>query len=167
MKDSHLSRREFMAAAATLSSAGLAVPDLEVGSEGELSGLAGAEPGPSRKGRAGSLDAKVFLDPGAEYRGVAFFFLNDEIEPEEAVRQTEAMHRAGWGRVLPRRYAGLLHPSYGKQWNKAVHEIIQAAKKLGAVWSSAWSPETKESARVGRPISAVRQAQQLLPPKVR
>lgn len=79
----------------------------------------------------GKLNPKEFLNPGAEHRGVPFLFFNDDIDAEEAVRQLREMHENGWGKVLPRRYGGLMNPVYGKTWNKAVHEIIKAAKKLG------------------------------------
>lgn len=78
----------------------------------------------------GKLDIKTFLNPGAEYRGIPFHFYNDDIDGAEAVRQVRSMRYAGWGRVLPRRYSGLLNPTYGKDWNKAVHEVVKACKEM-------------------------------------
>ncbi|MDD2380612.1 MAG: glycosyl hydrolase [Mariniphaga sp.] len=78
----------------------------------------------------GNPDPVEFMNPGTAHRGVAFLFFNDDIKPEEAVRQLKVMHQAGWGKVLPRRYGGLLNPTYGKAWNTAVREVIKTAKEL-------------------------------------
>ncbi len=59
------------------------------------------------------------------------FFFNDDIDPGEAARQVQAMHQAGWGKVMPRRYEGLMAPAYGEAWNKAVHEVIKVCRELG------------------------------------
>src|SRR5690554_2915158 len=78
----------------------------------------------------GNPDPVEFMNPGTAHRGVAFLFFNDDIKPEEAERQLKVMHQAGWGKVLPRRYGGLLNPTYGKAWNTAVREVIKTAKEL-------------------------------------
>lgn len=82
------------------------------------------------KKQLGELDFKVFSNPGGDYRGVPFHFYNDDIDPKEAVRQVRSMRYAGWGKVLPRRYGGLLNPTYGKDWNNTIREVVKACKEM-------------------------------------
>lgn len=121
MKRELLSRRGLLTAAAGVSAA----------AGGHPANQAAAAKGAGARRGLGTLDRAAFLNPGAENRGVPLFFLNDKLDGAEAVRQIREMRYAGWGRVLPRRYSGLLDATYGKRWNQVLHEIVAASKKIG------------------------------------
>ncbi len=119
MKKSKYTRRDFIKTTSAVSLGCIAaLPDIY--SENQI----------VKEARFGTLDPNIFLDPGNDYRGVPFFFFNDDIDSKEAVRQLKEIHKAGWGKVLPRRYSGLMNPVYGKTWNNTFHEIIKTCKEL-------------------------------------
>ncbi len=78
----------------------------------------------------GIFDQRIFLEPGPEFRGVPLFFFNDKIDVDEVIWQLKSIHYAGWGSVMPRRYAGLLDAPYDLKWNEAIREILKVCKSL-------------------------------------
>ena len=80
----NLSRRAFMATAATLSSAGLAMSDSGSGSKHGLSGSRSTAPGSSNKARSGRLDPNAFLNPGAESPELVAAAAGKGLEPIQA-----------------------------------------------------------------------------------
>jgi len=128
MNKNNLSRRDFIRKTSTISAAGIIFPVNPSIKNKKTSDHVSLVPIPEIN--AGSIDAKEFFNPGTEYRGVALWFFNDQIEKAEALRQLKGLRYAGWGRVIPRRYTGLLNPAYGKTWNEATKAVIEACKEL-------------------------------------
>ena len=130
MGNKNLSRRDFIKKTTNISLTGLILSQSALSSKDDISHTSAASSVAGTIKHLGKLNTKTFLNPGTEYRGVPFLFFNDKIDGKEAARQVRAMRHAGWGRVLPRRYSGLLDASYGKGWNNAVHEVVKMSKQL-------------------------------------
>lgn len=76
-----------------------------------------------------------FKNPGADYRGVTLWMLNDKLEKDEAVRQLESFYNAGWGAVITRTFMGLRTMYLSEEWMSVTEEVIKKARTLGMkVW---------------------------------
>jgi len=79
-----------------------------------------------------------FLNPGATYRGVTLWMLNDKLEPDEIVRQLRSFKAAGWGALIGRTFVGLRTKYLSDEWMEMIGLIIEEAKKEGLkVWLQA------------------------------
>jgi hypothetical protein len=72
-----------------------------------------------------------FADPGAAYRGVALWMLNDKLEKDEIARQFRELHAAGWGAVIGRTFNGLRTEYLSEEWMEFTHEIVDLCGELG------------------------------------
>ena len=66
-----------------------------------------------------------------EYRTVPFWSWNDELEPDELVRQIRAMKQAGLGGFFMHARSGLKTPYMGERWFECVKACILEAERLG------------------------------------
>ena len=129
MKKSNLSRREFILKSHGIIGAGLYTDQIFTHNIDEKE----EKNQPSQTGQKyaqGTLNPFEFHNPGTEYRGVPLWFFNDRLEKDDLIAQLKAMRYAGWGRVMPRRYTGGIHPAYGKIWNDAIRTVIEVCKDL-------------------------------------
>lgn len=128
MSKNHLSRRDFIRKTSSISAAGILLPPSSTfiieTADKQFS------PGQATEIQPDTLDAREFLNPGTSYRGVPLWFFNDHVDKDEALRQLKSMRYAGWGKVMPRRYTGLLNPAYGKTWNEATKAVIELCREL-------------------------------------
>ena len=73
--------------------------------------------------------------PPAEYRPVAFWFLNHRLEEVELVRQVEEMAAKGMGGFMLHARNGLRSAYLKTEWREALEAAIAAAERLGLqVW---------------------------------
>ena len=77
-----------------------------------------------------------FLDPPADYRPVAMWFLNASIDDEEARRQIRAMASGGLGAVQVAARTGLRTPPYlSQRWFELIALVLDEALSHGLrVW---------------------------------
>ncbi|MBN2581599.1 MAG: hypothetical protein JXL80_00925 [Planctomycetes bacterium] len=75
------------------------------------------------------MEPQDFRNPGAEYRGVTLWMLNDKLEVEEIVRQFDGIRAAGWGAVIGRTFNGLLTEYLSEEWMEIIEAIVGRAKK--------------------------------------
>lgn len=66
-----------------------------------------------------------------EYRTVPFWSWNDELEPDELVRQIRAMKQAGLGGFFMHARSGLKTAYMGERWFECVKACILEAERLG------------------------------------
>ena len=84
------------------------------------------------------MNQTEFLNPGAAYRGVTLWMLNDKLEPDEIVRQLRGFRAAGWGALIGRTFVGLRTKYLSDEWMDMIGLIIAEAKKEGLkVWLQA------------------------------
>lgn len=84
------------------------------------------------------MDYDEFRNPGAAYRGVTLWMLNDKLERDEIVRQLRGFKAAGWGALIGRTFVGLRTKYLSDEWMDMIGLIIQEAKKEGLkVWLQA------------------------------
>ncbi len=77
------------------------------------------------------MDVRSFRDPPGEYREVPFWSWNDELDPEELVRQIALMDQAGWGGFFMHARVGLVTPYMGKEWMACVRACVNATRERG------------------------------------
>ncbi len=128
MAKNNLSRRDFIRKTSGISAAGILMPGTSSILSEQSGGISPRYPNPENQN--GTIDAREFFNPGTPYRGIPLWFFNDGLDDEEIVRQLKGMRYAGWGRVMPRRYTGILNPAYGKKWNAATKLVIETCKDL-------------------------------------
>jgi len=68
---------------------------------------------------------------GAEFRGVPFWSLNDELDPDELRRQIAEMREAGLGGFFMHARVGLITPYLSPEWIRSLGVCIEEARKLG------------------------------------
>ncbi|MBN1673696.1 MAG: hypothetical protein JXR37_21795 [Kiritimatiellae bacterium] len=76
------------------------------------------------------MQTTVFANPGAEYRGVTLWMLNDRLEPEELRRQLRQIHEAGIGAVITRTFNGLRTEYLSDEWMERLRLITDLADEL-------------------------------------
>jgi hypothetical protein len=77
------------------------------------------------------MDSKEFLNPGRQYRGVALWMLNDELEVGEIARQLDGMADAGWGAVIGRTFNGLRTKYLSEEWMTIIGAIVAGCRRHG------------------------------------
>jgi len=77
------------------------------------------------------LDIQQFRDPPKEYREAPFWSWNDELDPEELIRQISLMDQGGWGGFFMHSRVGLRTPYLGQQWMACVRACVDAAQERG------------------------------------
>ncbi len=75
-----------------------------------------------------------FQNPPNVYREIPFWSWNDDLDPEELVRQVALMAEAGWGGFFMHARVGLRTPYLGERWMACVRACVEAARErdLGA-----------------------------------
>jgi hypothetical protein len=74
---------------------------------------------------------RLFQDPPKSYREAPFWSWNDDLDPDELVRQIELMDDAGWGGFFMHSRVGLRTPYMGKQWMTCIRACVDAARERG------------------------------------
>jgi len=77
------------------------------------------------------LNIHQFRDPPKEYREVPFWSWNDELNPEELVRQVALIDEAGWGGFFMHARSGLRTPYLGRRWMECIRACVDAARERG------------------------------------
>lgn len=72
-----------------------------------------------------------FQNPPKQYREVPFWSWNDDLDPQELVRQIELMDQAGWGGFFMHARVGLRTPYMGSRWMECIRASVKAAKEHG------------------------------------
>ena len=84
------------------------------------------------------MNLRTFSNPGAAYRGVTLWMLNDKLEKSEIARQLRGFREAGWGAVITRTFNGLLTKYLSNEWMEILGEIVRVARREGlSVWFQA------------------------------
>jgi hypothetical protein len=76
-----------------------------------------------------SLDQ--FQNPPKTYREAPFWSWNDDLDPQELVRQIGLMDEAGWGGFFMHSRVGLVTPYMGQQWMTCIRACAEEAGKRG------------------------------------
>ena len=74
---------------------------------------------------------KDFLNPGKDYRSAPFWSWNDELCPNELVRQVKDMKEHGMGGFFMHSREGLETEYLGKEWMKCIKAVVEVSKKVG------------------------------------
>lgn len=77
------------------------------------------------------MDVQTFQNPPKEYREVPFWSWNDDLDPEELVRQVALMDEAGWGGFFMHSRVGLRTPYMGERWMECIQACVDAAHERG------------------------------------
>jgi hypothetical protein len=75
------------------------------------------------------IDVQQFRDPPKEYREVPFWSWNDDLDPEELIRQIGLMDEAGWGGFFMHSRVGLRTPYMGSRWMTCIRACVDAARE--------------------------------------
>ena len=128
MTKKNLSRREFIKKTANASLAGAVFsPGTSVINSSLLQDKSKTS---NSECKFGYLCPNEFYNPGTDYRGVPLWLWNDRLDKDEVIRQLKGIKYAGWGLVLPRRFDGLLHVPYQKEWNDIMQEVLKTCESL-------------------------------------
>ena len=77
------------------------------------------------------MDQNLFRNPPKTYQEVPFWSLNDDLDPEELVRQIGLMDEAGWGGFFMHSRIGLKTPYMGPRWMECLKACVDEARKRG------------------------------------
>jgi hypothetical protein len=77
------------------------------------------------------MDPKLFQNPPKPYREAPFWSWNDDLDPQELVRQIELMDQAGWGGFFMHSRVGLKTPYLGARWMDCIRTSTAAARQRG------------------------------------
>ncbi len=77
------------------------------------------------------MDIHEFKNPPREYGEVPFWSWNDDLDPEELVRQVALMDEGGWGGFFMHSRVGLRTPYLGQQWMACIRACVEAARERG------------------------------------
>jgi hypothetical protein len=77
------------------------------------------------------MDARRFREPPKAYREAPFWSWNDDLDPEELVRQIGLMDEAGWGGFFMHSRVGLRTPYMGPHWMTCIRACVDAARERG------------------------------------
>jgi hypothetical protein len=72
-----------------------------------------------------------FQNPPKTYREAPFWSWNDDLDPQELVRQIGLMDEAGWGGFFMHSRVGLVTPYMGQQWLACIRACAEEARKRG------------------------------------
>jgi hypothetical protein len=77
------------------------------------------------------MDLDQFQNPPKTYREAPFWSWNDDLDPEELMRQIGLMDEAGWGGFFMHSRVGLRTPYMGRQWLACIRACAEEARKRG------------------------------------
>ncbi|UCC65022.1 MAG: hypothetical protein JSV36_08290, partial [Anaerolineae bacterium] len=77
------------------------------------------------------MDVQLFRDPPKPYREVPFWSWNDDLDPDELVRQIALMDEGGWGGFFMHARVGLRTPYLGRRWMACIRACVDAARERG------------------------------------
>lgn len=77
------------------------------------------------------MDLDQFKNPPKTYREAPFWSWNDDLDPEELVRQIGLMDEAGWGGFFMHSRVGLVTPYMGRRWMACIRACVDEASKRG------------------------------------
>jgi hypothetical protein len=77
------------------------------------------------------MDLDQFQNPPKTYREAPFWSWNDDLDPQELVRQIGLMDEAGWGGFFMHSRVGLVTPYMGQQWMACIRACAEEAGKRG------------------------------------
>ncbi|MGA9350577.1 MAG: glycoside hydrolase, partial [Anaerolineae bacterium] len=77
------------------------------------------------------MDQMAFKNPPKTFRAAPFWSWNDDLDPEELVRQVGLMDEAGWGGFFMHSRVGLVTPYLSEQWMECVRATVAEAKRRG------------------------------------
>jgi hypothetical protein len=77
------------------------------------------------------MDQATFRTLPPTFRAAPFWSWNDDLEPEELVRQVGLMDEAGWGGFFTHSRVGLVTPYLSEQWMECVRVTVAEAKRRG------------------------------------
>ncbi|MFL7793776.1 MAG: hypothetical protein AB8I69_16655, partial [Anaerolineae bacterium] len=77
------------------------------------------------------MDPHQFQNPPKTYREAPFWSWNDDLDPEELVRQIGLMDEAGWGGFFMHSRVGLRTPYMGQHWMACICACAEEAGKRG------------------------------------
>jgi hypothetical protein len=75
------------------------------------------------------MDLDLFQNPPKAYREAPFWSWNDDLDPEELVRQIGLMDEAGWGGFFMHSRVGLVTPYMGRQWMACIRACVDEARE--------------------------------------
>ncbi len=77
------------------------------------------------------MDQATFKAPPKAFRAAPFWSWNDDLDPEELVRQVGIMDEAGWGGFFMHSRVGLVTPYLSDRWMECVRATVAEAKRRG------------------------------------
>ena len=77
------------------------------------------------------MDRATFKNPPKAFRAAPFWSWNDDLEPEELVRQVGLMDEAGWGGFFMHSRVGLITPYLSERWMECIRAAVAEAKCRG------------------------------------
>jgi hypothetical protein len=77
------------------------------------------------------MDLHLFQNPPKGYREAPFWSWNDDLDPQELIRQIGLMDEAGWGGFFMHSRVGLVTPYMGKQWMACIRACADEARTRG------------------------------------
>lgn len=77
------------------------------------------------------MDQATFRNPSKTFRAAPFWSWNDDLDPEELVRQVRLMDEAGWGGFFMHSRVGLVTPYLSEQWMECMRATVAEAKRRG------------------------------------
>jgi len=77
------------------------------------------------------MDQATFKAPPKAFRAAPFWSWNDDLDPEELVRQVGIMDEAGWGGFSMHSRVGLVTPYLSDRWMECVRATVAEAKRRG------------------------------------
>ena len=77
------------------------------------------------------MDQATFRNPPKSFRAVPFWSWNDDLEPEELVRQIGLMDEAGWGGFFMHARVGLVTPYMSERWMECIKAAVEEARRRG------------------------------------
>jgi hypothetical protein len=77
------------------------------------------------------MDRATFENPPKAFRAAPFWSWNDDLDPEELVRQVAIMDDAGWGGFFMHSRVGLVTPYLSDRWMECVRATVAEARRRG------------------------------------
>ena len=77
------------------------------------------------------MDQATFQNPPKTFRAAPFWSWNDDLDPEELVRQVGLMDEAGWGGFFMHSRVGLVTPYLSERWMECVRATVEEARRRG------------------------------------
>jgi hypothetical protein len=77
------------------------------------------------------MDRAIFETPPKAFRAAPFWSWNDDLDPEELIRQVGIMDEAGWGGFFMHSRVGLVTPYLSERWMECVRAAVAEARRRG------------------------------------